>query len=188
MLPNSFEEFTDIYIVSPLMEADLYKIIKSSQPLSIHHVQYLLYQILRGLKYIHSAGIIHRDLVIACNKKPRNILVNSDSDLKICDFGLARLKTLKLNTVNGMTPYIVSRWYRAPEILLRMSDYGPEVDVWAAGCIFAELVTRSTLFLGHYSICLLKQQRTNCKKFSSSWVAHPKSLWRRYPIRRNFSS
>lgn len=77
--------------------------------------------------------------------------MNSNSELMICDFGLARLKSLHLNTVNSMTPYIVSRWYRAPEILLRMSDYGPEVDVWAAGCIFAELITRNTLFLGHYS-------------------------------------
>ena len=66
------------------METDLEGIIRSEQPLTDDHTQFFLYQILRGLKYMHSAGILHRDL------KPRNLLVNSNCDLKICDFGLAR--------------------------------------------------------------------------------------------------
>lgn len=82
--PKSRTEFDDIYVVSDLMETDLASIIKSNQPLTDDHVQFFLYQILRGLKYIHSAGILHRDL------KPRNLLVNTNCDLKICDFGLAR--------------------------------------------------------------------------------------------------
>ena len=82
--PKSRKEFKEIYVVSELMETDLAQIIKSNQPLSDDHIQFFLYQILRGLKYIHSAGILHRDL------KPRNLLVNSNCDLKICDFGLAR--------------------------------------------------------------------------------------------------
>ena len=84
MKPKSREEFNDIYIVSDLMETDLGAIIKSTQALTDEHIQFFLYQILRGLKYMHSAGILHRDL------KPRNLLVNTNCDLKICDFGLAR--------------------------------------------------------------------------------------------------
>jgi len=82
--PKHRTEFNEIYLVSELMETDLAQIIKSNQPLTDDHIQFFLYQLLRGLKYIHSAGILHRDL------KPRNLLVNSNCDLKICDFGLAR--------------------------------------------------------------------------------------------------
>ena len=82
--PKDRESFNEIYVVSELMETDLAQIIKSNQPLTDDHIQFFLYQILRGLKYVHSAGIYHRDL------KPRNLLVNSNCDLKICDFGLAR--------------------------------------------------------------------------------------------------
>lgn len=84
MKPHSKKEFNDIYVVTDLMETDLAAIIKSEQPLTDEHTQFFLYQILRGLKYIHSAGILHRDL------KPKNLLVNSNCDLKICDFGLSR--------------------------------------------------------------------------------------------------
>lgn len=82
--PKTRADFNEIYVVSELMETDLAQIIKSNQPLTDDHVQFFLYQLLRGLKYVHSAGIYHRDL------KPRNLLVNSNCDLKICDFGLAR--------------------------------------------------------------------------------------------------
>ena len=78
------DDFDDVYIVSELMETDLHRIIYSKQPLTNEHVQYFLYQILRGLKYLHSANVLHRDL------KPSNLLVNGNCDLKICDLGLAR--------------------------------------------------------------------------------------------------
>ena len=83
--PLDMNSFDDLYVITELMETDLSSIIKSSQPLSDAHVQFFLYQILRGLKYIHTSNVIHRDL------KPRNLLVNSNCDLKICDFGLARI-------------------------------------------------------------------------------------------------
>eukprot|EP01035_Chromulina_nebulosa_P033304 gene33304-44584_t len=82
--PPMTEEFEDVYIVQDLMETDLHRIIYSKQPLTIDHIQYFIYQILRGLKYIHSANVLHRDL------KPSNLLLRSNCDLKICDFGLAR--------------------------------------------------------------------------------------------------
>lgn len=84
MLPPSAREFRDIYVVFELMETDLHQVIKANDDLTPEHHQFFLYQLLRGLKYVHSAKVFHRDL------KPKNILANSDCKLKICDFGLAR--------------------------------------------------------------------------------------------------
>ncbi|GAB0090095.1 Mitogen-activated protein kinase [Sergentomyia squamirostris] len=132
---KSLESFQHVYLVTHLMGADLNNIIRT-QKLSDDHVQFLVYQILRGLKYIHSAGIIHRDL------KPSNIAVNEDCELKILDFGLAR------PTENEMTGYVATRWYRAPEIMLNWMHYNQTVDIWSVGCIMAELLTGRTLFPG----------------------------------------
>ncbi|KAJ5917716.1 hypothetical protein N7466_011270 [Penicillium verhagenii] len=99
-------------------------------------IQYFLYQILRGLKYVHSAGVVHRDL------KPSNILINENCDLKICDFGLARIQDPQ------MTGYVSTRYYRAPEIMLTWQKYDVEVDIWSAGCIFAEMLEGKPLFPG----------------------------------------
>ncbi|XP_011499070.1 PREDICTED: mitogen-activated protein kinase 14B isoform X1 [Ceratosolen solmsi marchali] len=131
----SLEDFQNVYLVTHLMGADLNNIIRT-QKLSDDHVQFLVYQILRGLKYIHSAGIIHRDL------KPSNIAVNEDCELKILDFGLAR------PTENEMTGYVATRWYRAPEIMLNWMHYNQTVDIWSVGCIMAELFTGRILFPG----------------------------------------
>ncbi|XP_032810020.1 mitogen-activated protein kinase 14-like isoform X1 [Petromyzon marinus] len=134
--PNSsLEEFDDLYLVTDLMGADLNNIVKC-QKLTDDHVQFLVYQILRGLKYIHSAGIIHRDL------KPSNLAVNEDCELKILDFGLAR------HADDEMTGYVATRWYRAPEIMLNWMHYNQTVDIWSVGCIMAELLTGRTLFPG----------------------------------------
>ncbi|ROT68770.1 mitogen-activated protein kinase 14 [Penaeus vannamei] len=132
---TTYSDFQDVYLVTPLMGADLNNIVKT-QKLTDDHVQFLIYQVLRGLKYIHSAGIIHRDL------KPSNIAVNEDCELKILDFGLAR------PTESEMTGYVATRWYRAPEIMLNWMHYNQTVDIWSVGCIMAELLTSRTLFPG----------------------------------------
>ncbi|KAK1301547.1 Mitogen-activated protein kinase 12 [Acorus calamus] len=85
MLPPSRREFKDIYVVFELMESDLHQVIKANDDLTPEHYQFFLYQLLRALKYIHTANVFHRDL------KPKNILANADCKLKICDFGLARV-------------------------------------------------------------------------------------------------
>eukprot|EP00193_Tetraselmis_chui_P021934 CAMPEP_0177795238 /NCGR_PEP_ID=MMETSP0491_2-20121128/26119_1 /TAXON_ID=63592 /ORGANISM="Tetraselmis chuii, Strain PLY429" /LENGTH=390 /DNA_ID=CAMNT_0019318041 /DNA_START=380 /DNA_END=1552 /DNA_ORIENTATION=- len=136
--PPSRERFKDVYMVYELMDTDLHQIIRSTQALSDDHCQYFIYQILRGLKFIHSAKVLHRDL------KPSNLLLNANCDLKICDFGLARTSKEK----EFMTEYVVTRWYRAPELLLSCTEYTSSIDVWSVGCIFAELLGRKPLFPG----------------------------------------
>lgn len=136
--PPSYQDFRDVYMVVDLMEMDLHRIIYSKEILSDDHIKYFLYQMLSGLNNMHAAGVLHRDL------KPSNLLVNSDCQLKICDFGLARRKEFD---DLGMTEYVVTRWYRAPELLLG-SAYDASVDLWAAGCIFGEMLGRKPLLPG----------------------------------------
>ncbi|KAK8624390.1 hypothetical protein V6N13_065735 [Hibiscus sabdariffa] len=147
MMPIHRSSFKDVYLVYELMDTDLHQIIKSSQALSNDHCQYFLFQLLRGLKYLHSANILHRDL------KPGNLLINANCDLKICDFGLARTSNTK---GQFMTEYVVTRWYRAPELLLCCDNYGTSIDVWSVGCIFAELLGRKPIFPGTECLNQLK--------------------------------
>ncbi|PKA65278.1 Mitogen-activated protein kinase 4 [Apostasia shenzhenica] len=147
MMPAHRRSFKDVYVVYELMDTDLHQIIKSPQPLSNDHVQYFLFQLLRGLRYLHSANVLHRDL------KPGNLLVNANCDLKICDFGLARASS---EDCQFMTEYVVTRWYRAPELLLCCDKYGTSIDVWSVGCIFAELLGRKPIFPGTECLNQLK--------------------------------
>lgn len=136
-------DFDEIYLFMEPMEADLHQIIKSGQSLSNEHVQYFLYQILRGMKFIHSASVIHRDL------KPGNLLVNADCELKICDFGLSRgFESRADENPTHLTEYVATRWYRAPEIMLAFKRYNTAIDVWSIGCILAELLLGKPLFKG----------------------------------------
>ncbi|KAJ3128646.1 Mitogen-activated protein kinase [Nowakowskiella sp. JEL0407] len=138
---RKFENFNEVHLVEGLMEADLNQIIKSGQQLSDQHYQYFIYQLLRGLKWIHSANVLHRDL------KPGNLLVNSDCELRICDFGLARGINDK-KSINLNTEYVATRYYRAPEVVLSPKHYSKAIDVWSVGCIFAELIGGKVLFKG----------------------------------------
>ncbi|KAK2494557.1 hypothetical protein MC885_004681 [Smutsia gigantea] len=127
-----------------LMETDLYKLLKT-QHLSNDHICYFLYQILRGLKYIHSANVLHRDL------KPSNLLLNTTCDLKICDFGLARVADPDHDHTGFLTEYVATRWYRAPEIMLNSKGYTKSIDIWSVGCILAEMLSNRPIFPGkHY--------------------------------------
>ena len=178
--PKNFETFDQIILVFEFIDTDLSKLIQSDQYFTKLHVQYMLYQILLGLKFMHSLNIFHRDL------KPANILVNEDVSLKICDFGLARCtyknqqfsstkkkkynnnndnnnyktkpklinnrKHNQINNKNGrlrrnhvpkrLTQHVVTRWYRAPEVILlqQKREYLGAVDMWSVGCIFGELL------------------------------------------------
>ncbi|KAJ5232983.1 hypothetical protein N7468_005939 [Penicillium chermesinum] len=125
----------DIYIITDRLAVDLGTLL-ASKKLEDQFTQYFMYQIMRGLKYVHSAGVVHRDL------KPSNILVNENCDLKICDFGLARLQK------THMTGYVSTRYYRAPEIMLTWRRYNAKVDIWSAGCIFGEMMLGKPLLPG----------------------------------------
>ncbi|GFZ21879.1 mitogen-activated protein kinase 16 [Actinidia rufa] len=143
LLPPSRREFKDIYVVFELMESDLHQVIKANDDLTPEHYQFFLYQLLRGLKYIHTANVFHRDL------KPKNILANADCKLKVCDFGLARVAFNDTPTAIFWTDYVATRWYRAPELCGSFfSKYTPAIDIWSIGCIFAELLTGKPLFPG----------------------------------------
>ncbi len=166
--PHS-QMFDSICLAFERAETSVDKLIKSPLILKPENVRLIIYNILVGLNYIHSAGVMHRDI------KPGNILINSDCSIRICDFGLARtfrasgtgrttisrltmdlggrcetlpstfggrpseIKNLG-NANKKFTLHVSTRWYRAPEIILR-GGYGPVADVWAVGCIFAELLS-----------------------------------------------
>eukprot|EP00758_Cryptobia_borreli_P001739 Tbor_TRINITY_DN2491_c0_g1::TRINITY_DN2491_c0_g1_i1::g.2576::m.2576/K19603/MAPK15; mitogen-activated protein kinase 15 len=134
----------DIYLVFEFMETDLHNVIRA-KILEDVHKQYVIYQLLRTLKYLHSAELLHRDM------KPSNLLLNSDCLMKVADFGLAR-SILMLEKEQAskpvLTDYIATRWYRAPEILLGSTKYTKGVDMWSVGCILGELILEKPIFPG----------------------------------------
>lgn len=137
------ESGQDMYITFDFMQADLHSVIRANvlQPL---HVKYIVYQVLKALKFVHSAGIVHRDV------KPSNLLLNADCHMKICDFGLARSLEIGSNMIENarLTEYVSTRWYRSIEVLLGSTHYTFAVDIWAVGCIYAEMLLRRPLFPG----------------------------------------
>eukprot|EP00466_Bigelowiella_natans_P018986 jgi/Bigna1/42462/e_gw1.64.12.1 len=168
--PPNLSNFEDVYMVLPFMETDLHKIIYSKNKLTDDHIQYFIYQILRGLKYIHSANVIHRDL------KPSNILLNGNCDLKICDFGLARGVD---DSDFKLTEYVVTRWYRAPEVMCSCQEYDKKIDVWSVGCIMAELHAREPIFPGNdyiQQMNLIFDVVGTPTKEDTDFITNPKAL------------
>ena len=140
----------DLYLVFDLMETDLHIVIRAKILKPVHKT-FILYQLFKSLKYIHSAEIIHRDL------KPSNMLINSDCLMKLADFGLARSVASTDEGYPIVSEYIATRWYRAPEILLGSVNYTKSVDIWSAGCIMVELLTEKVLFAGKSSLNQIEQ-------------------------------
>lgn len=134
----------DIYLVFEFMDTDLHHVIRAGILQDIHR-RYVIYQLFRCLKYLHSASILHRDI------KPSNLLVNSGCLLKVADFGLARSMSQVIEEPVSnpiLTDYVATRWYRAPEILLGSTEYNFGVDIWSCGCILGELLSGKPIFPG----------------------------------------
>ncbi|KAL6260367.1 hypothetical protein P5V15_007897 [Pogonomyrmex californicus] len=142
----------DIYLVFEYMETDLHNVIKRGNILKDIHKVFIMYQLFKAVKYIHSGNVIHRDL------KPSNVLLNAQCHCKIADFGLARSVT-QIGEGDGeagsdptLTDYVATRWYRAPEILIASKRYTKGIDMWSLGCIFGEMLLGKPLFPGSSTI------------------------------------
>ena len=133
-----------VFMVMEFCEHDLKGLMETMRvPFSVPEVKCLMTQLLAGVAYMHENWTLHRDL------KTSNVLINNRGQLKICDFGLARVYGEPLG---AYTPTVVTLWYRAPELLLGAPRYGPAIDVWSLGCIMAELLASEPLFTGKTEI------------------------------------
>ncbi|CAH0489136.1 unnamed protein product [Peronospora effusa] len=143
-LLDCLQEDGKLFLVFEFMDKDLKRHMEHKiGKLEPSQIKSFLYQLLKGLAFSHSRGIMHRDL------KPQNLLVNATGELKIADFGLARAFSLP---IKKYTHEVVTLWYRAPEILLGQEVYSPPVDIWSVGVIFAEMVLKKPLFPGDSEI------------------------------------
>eukprot|EP01059_Diplonema_ambulator_P000830 TRINITY_DN10667_c0_g1_i3.p1 TRINITY_DN10667_c0_g1~~TRINITY_DN10667_c0_g1_i3.p1 ORF type:complete len:483 (+),score=147.92 TRINITY_DN10667_c0_g1_i3:182-1450(+) len=136
-----------VYLVTDLLDTDLRSLLKTSSDLTSDHYAWFAYQIVSGVNAMHKAKVIHRDL------KPDNIFVSKDCSLKIGDFGLARDD---MHTTKSV--YVVTRWYRAPELLLNYAKYNYTIDIWSVGCIIAEMLSvgHKALFPGNHYLDQLR--------------------------------
>jgi len=134
-----FTKEGELALVFEYMETDLWRLISGPSPcLPLYHVKNIMKQLFEGLNQCHIAGIMHRDI------KPSNLLINSNGVLKLADFGL----TTSYISPPHLSNNVVSLYYRPPELLMGCRAYGPEIDVWSAGCILVELLTNNYLFAG----------------------------------------
>lgn len=136
----------DIYLVFEHMEIDLHAVVRANILEEVHK-RYIIYQVLKAMKYIHSGQVLHRDM------KPSNLLLNSECFVKVADFGLARSIDAQEDpsqvSMPVLTDYVATRWYRAPEILLGSTKYTKGVDMWSVGCILGELLGGKPVFPGN---------------------------------------
>lgn len=151
MLPghNETQTFQQVYYVMPKMQSTLKTVCCASDiAISVNHRCFILFQILRGIDYVHACDVIHRDL------KPENILIDSDCSIKITDFGMARglRETCKDEEEVALSEYVTTRWYRAPEIMLSSRKYSCAIDVWSMACIHLELLLRKPMFAGQHHL------------------------------------
>ncbi|XP_068137468.1 serine/threonine-protein kinase ICK isoform X2 [Hyperolius riggenbachi] len=138
-LKEVIRENDHLYFVFEYMKENLYQLMKDRNKLFPEStIRNIMYQILQGLAFIHKYGFFHRDL------KPENLLCMGPDLVKIADFGLAR----ETRSRPPYTDYVSTRWYRAPEVLLRSTNYNSPIDIWAVGCIMAEVYTLRPLFPG----------------------------------------
>ena len=136
-----------IFMVFEYAEHDLLQIIQhhtqpTRHPIPASAIKSIIFQLLNGLYYLHSSWVLHRDL------KPANIMVTSKGEVRIGDLGLARLFYKPLHSLYNGDKVVVTIWYRAPELVLGSKHYTPAVDLWAVGCIFAELLSLRPIFKG----------------------------------------
>ena len=130
----------DVYLVFEFMKHDLFGIISNNIVYNLSQIKYIFHELVLGLKYLHENNILHRDL------KPLNILLNAKNEIKIGDFGLARIFSNSPNVKKIYTNQVVTVCYRAPELLLGETNYSTKIDIWSLGCILLELLTRKTTF------------------------------------------
>ena len=128
------DTFKDLYIVIDSPGTSLDDIIKANQ-LTGDHVEYLAYQMLCAVKFIHSCGLIHADL------KPKSFFVDENTCLKLSDFGAAKQTEVT-------SAYVSIKWYRAPELVMQWSPATEAADVWSLGCIIAEMMMAKPMFKG----------------------------------------
>lgn len=166
LLPSERDRFNDVFVVLELMPTDLARVLRSSIVLSNDHIRWLVYQLLRGMAFLHSAHVFHRDL------KPSNILINASCDLRIIDFGLARLPSTQVDAPL-LTDYVATRWYRAPELIaLGASQYTTAIDMWSVGCIFGEMLNGgSPIFPGMNNQNQIERILTVCRGPASESMA-----------------
>jgi cyclin-dependent kinase-like len=146
-LKECFRRKGKLYLVFEYVDRNLLQVIEeNSNGIDSNLLKKIIYQLCKAVSYIHANDTLHRDI------KPENILITSDYNVKLCDFGFARGLPQKGGI---LTDYVATRWYRAPELLLASTNYGKEVDYWAIGCIIGELADGQPMFPGETELNVL---------------------------------